>query len=360
MAQLQQRHAAAAQSYEELRLSEAQSGDLLTVIDPAVAPLAPIEPRLSLNVLLGAFGGLIIAIGAALLTEHLDDRLTTGGRLKQIVGLDALASLALLPHATRTTVAQLATATVPTEKNGASPNGAASNAEVFRLLSTNLRPAGERSVRALITTSPNAGDGKTTTAVNLATATAESGRSVLLVDADLRSPTLHDVFGVSNEAGFSSLVMDDQLALSSVLVQTPVKGLTLLPSGPLPPDPSQLLASVQLRQRLSELIMQTDMTIFDCAPALAASDPALLSGLVDGTLLVVDAKRTRGADAVRAVTILQSAGANIIGVVLNRVHPNNALPYGYHAQRNYASGWLRRHRYTGLGALRRGLFRWLP
>jgi len=343
LTQLQQSHAAAARSYEEVRLAEARSSDLLTVIDPATPALAPSGPRVLVNVALGALVGFMIALGIALLAEHMDDRLTSIERLNRVDGLQALGWLALLPKDTPLTVDQIPAVTLASESNEAAGSMANHVVESFRLLRANLHFAAlESPVRTLVATSADVGDGKTTAAANLAIVAAQAGQRVVLVDADLRRPSLHEVFGVHNGFGLTSLLMDEDLSVASVLIQTRVEGLWLLPSGPSPPSPSKLLASAQMRGRLAELRERADLVILDSPPVLAVSDPAVLAGLTDGTLLVVNAQRTRGQQAARAVAMLRDAGAHILGGVLNRVADRATLHYGYYPQRPHDRGRLPR------------------
>src|SRR5262249_27375398 len=144
----------------------------------------------------------------------------------------------------------------------------------------------EHPFRTLLVTSAEQADGKTTVASNLAVVLAQAGQQVLLVEADLRRPSLHDVFGIQNRVGLTSLLVDEGLPAASAPIATRVLGLSVVPSGPLPPNPSELLASRRMRSRLAELRELADVVILDSPPVLAVSDPVVLAGLVDGTLLV--------------------------------------------------------------------------
>jgi capsular exopolysaccharide synthesis family protein len=331
LAQLQQSHATAVRSYEDVRVAEARGTDLLAVVEPASPSPHPVQPRVLLNVLLAALVGLMIGVGTAFLVEHLDDRLLSPERLSRFAGLNALGSVALLPQDAPRTVDRMPAAQ-PSPAGYGYGYGASHAAEAFRLLRANLQfVAIERPLRTLLVTSSDAGDGKSTTAANLAIVLAQAGQRVLLVDADLRRPSQHQVFDLPNRAGLTSLLLDEKLQAENAVARTRVQGLTLLPSGPLPPNPSELLASPRMRARLSELRELADLVIVDSPPVLPVSDPAILAGQADGTLLVVNAQRTRGQHAAHAVATLQQAGARLLGAVLNRTPRTGGSYYGSYA-----------------------------
>jgi capsular exopolysaccharide synthesis family protein len=317
LTQLQQSYAAAERSYDDARLSEARSTDLLTVIEPAAASLSPVEPRVLLNVLLAGALALVLALGVTLLFERLDDRMRTPERVTQLTGVTVLGSVALLPAKVASTVDEVHIA------------------ESLRLLRINLQFAAvARPLGSLVVTSAEAGDGKTTIATNLAIVLAQAGQRVILVDADLRRPTIHQLLGMPNRVGLTSLLIDEQLTAESVLVDTAYNGLRVIPSGPQPPNPSELLASERMRRRFAEIRDLADVVILDSPPLLAVSDPAILAALSDGTIMVANSIKTRGQHAVQAVATLRTAGARLLGVVLNRTELDRRSYYGYYAEPN--------------------------
>jgi len=139
------------------------------------------------------------------------------------------------------------------------------------------------------------------------------------------------VFGVPNRSGLTSLLLDERQNVADVFVPTNVAGLHVVPSGPLPPNPSELLASARMHRRLAQFVEAADLVIIDSPPVLPVSDPAVLAGLTDGTLLVVNGSKTRGQQATHAVATLQKAGAHVLGVVLNRVSGKGSPYYSYQA-----------------------------
>ena len=343
LVQLQQSYGTAVRAYEDVRMSEARSSDLLSVVEPASPSTNPVQPRMLLNVVLAAVVGLLIALGGVFLVEYLDDRLLSPERLRHFTGLNALGSIALLPDDKPQTIDRLPTPSPHTDgvEHGYGYGygyGGPSIAEAFRLLRANLQfSAIERPLRTLLVTSAEAGDGKSTTAANLAIVMAQAGQKVILVDADLRRPTQHGLFDVTNRIGLTSLIVDGALDVESAMVPTRVEGLRLLTSGPLPPNPSELLASQRMQARLGELAKLADLVVVDSPPVLPVSDPVVLSGLADGTLIVVNTQHTRGQHAADAVATLRSAGANLLGCVLNRVARRRGSYYGYYAPKRKGS-----------------------
>ncbi len=205
------------------------------------------------------------------------------------------------------------------------PHSAA--AEAYRSLSVNLQFAGEeRPVRLVGITSAGPNEGKTTAVANLAIALAEGGRRVIAVDADLRRPTLHTLFGLPNREGLTNAVLSDESALP--LQETLVPGLRVLASGPTPANPTEVLASPRLDRVLSRLVDEADFVVLDTAPAAALADTPVLAPRLDGTVLVVGAGRTRRDRARQAKEQLERVHARILGVVLTGVRADTRL-YAY-------------------------------
>jgi capsular exopolysaccharide synthesis family protein len=322
LANLQQTYASAKRSYDELRLAEARSTDLLSVADPAIPPQTAMQPQIERNVLLAAILGVLAAVGAGFLAEFFDDRLSSPQALARFTKLPALSSIA---ERSKDAPATLGTPPSPTRSGSSRNRGSPS--EAFHLLNVNLNAAsGGRPLRTLLITSTNAGEGKTSTAANLAILLAQTGKSVVLVDADLRAPTLHEVLSLQNQEGLSTSLLQKSAGQPRPM-STRVAGLELLPSGPVPPNPSELLASEFMRRQVLALRDTADVVIFDSASLSDSMDPLVLAQMVDGVLLVVDARRTRGPDATRAVTTLQNAGAFVVGAVLNRTTPQMRVHY---------------------------------
>jgi capsular exopolysaccharide synthesis family protein len=192
-----------------------------------------------------------------------------------------------------------------------------SGAEAYRTLRTNLIfSQAVQSLNTLVVTSGSPAEGKTTTAANLAVSFAQQGMRVLIVDCDLRRARLHKMFGVPREPGLTECVLG-QFEHEAVTRSTSVPGLYILPSGLLPPNPSELLGGEKMKNTLQALSGAFDLVILDTPPLLAASDAAILSTLADGVVLVVRAGVTESEAAQQAMQQLASVGARVIGAVLN-------------------------------------------
>jgi len=191
--------------------------------------------------------------------------------------------------------------------------------EAYRTLRTNLDFASlDRALKTLAVTSAGVGEGKSTTLANLAVVSAQAGRKVLLVDADLRRPMLHDIFGLSNSAGLTTAIRDGATA-ELPLQETEIPGLMVLTSGPLPPNPAELMGSRRMEEVIATLGRHADQIFFDTPPVVAVTDAAVLATKVDGVLLVISAGKTRRENARSAVQRLKQINARMVGTVLTNV-----------------------------------------
>jgi capsular exopolysaccharide synthesis family protein len=204
--------------------------------------------------------------------------------------------------------------------------------EAFRTLRTNLEFSSlDHPIKTLVVTSPGDGEGKSTTLANLAVTTAQAEKTVCLVDCDLRRPSLHQLFGLNNDVGLTSMVRDDSLRDAPPFQATQVPGLRVLTSGPLPPNPSELLGSRRMEEIIASLARQSDLVLFDAPPITIVTDAAVLASKVDGVLLVVSAGHTRREHARRAKALLEKVNARLVGVVLNNVSFDAGLRGSYTA-----------------------------
>lgn len=204
-------------------------------------------------------------------------------------------------------------------------------AEAFRTLRTNLQFSSlDHPSRTLLITSSGPGEGKTTVAANLGVAFAQAGKTVIVVGADMRKPTLHTVFGLDNRVGLSN-VLTGHVKLENALRKTRQHGLLILPSGPIPPNPAELLGTQRMRDLIQELTHYADMVIFDAPPVLAVTDAGVLAQMVDGTLFVVSLGTTPREMAQSAVEQLQQVGARVLGAVANRLENGTGYYYYYYA-----------------------------
>ncbi len=202
-------------------------------------------------------------------------------------------------------------------------------AEAYRTLRTNLTFAGlDKPIESLLVTSPGPDEGKSVALANLAVAMAQGERRTIIVDADLRRPTLHQIFGVSNGRGLTTMFVEPEAMADPPLLETGVENLWLLPSGPLPPNPADLLGSRRMEEIINALRARADVLLFDAPPVVAVTDAAVLGMKVDGVLLVVTAGRTRRDDVQRARELLERVHVRIIGAVLTDA-PSGRMPRYY-------------------------------
>ncbi len=199
-------------------------------------------------------------------------------------------------------------------------------AEAYRTLRINLQfTALDTELRSLLVTSPGPGEGKTTTLANLAVTLAQVDQRVIVVDCDLRRPQLHQLLGLDNSLGLTTMMLEDELLASPPLQDTGVAGLSALTSGPLPPRPADLLGSKRMQQIIATLCDQADIVLFDAPPVMSATDAAVLATRVDGVLLVISAGETKREHATGALERLQKINANVLGAVLNNAATDVSL-----------------------------------
>ena len=311
------------------------SGELkssnIRVVDRAETPRAPVTPRKALNMLLGLFSGGILAFGLAFFFEYLDSRIKTPDELKAHLGLPSLGMVpALEPKSWK--------GKEPLIHTGVPPGFA----EAFRTIRTNvLFSSAEEGSRAIVVTSTGPGEGKTTVASNLAIGFAQAGQRVLLIDADMRRPRVHDVFGRKQEPGLSNLMVGNAKASQSVH-KTAVPGLWVLAAGHNPPNPTELLGSQRFRDFLTSLKEHFDLIIVDSPPVMAVTDAAIAAHSSSGVVFVVGAEMTSRHAARAAVEQLLQGRAHFIGAVLNRVElERNAYYYSHYYRREYGQYYQR-------------------
>lgn len=206
-------------------------------------------------------------------------------------------------------------------------------AEAYRTLRTNLQFSSlDQPLKTVLVTSSGPGEGKTTITSNLGVAFAQAGKTVIVVGADMRKPTLHTVFGLDNRVGLSN-VLTGHVKLENALQKTTQQGLLLLASGPIPPNPAELLGTQRMRELIQELNELADLVIFDAPPVIAVTDAGVLAQLVDGTLFVVSLGTTPRDVAQAAIEQLEQVGARVLGAVVNRLE--NASGYYYYYYTSY-------------------------
>ncbi|MFA8438389.1 CpsD/CapB family tyrosine-protein kinase [Pueribacillus sp. YX66] len=202
--------------------------------------------------------------------------------------------------------------------------------ELYRTIRTNIQfSLIDDEMKTLMVTSAGPGEGKSTTISNLAVVMAQQGNHVLLVDADLRKPTVHHTFRQTNTRGLTN-VLTRQLSLEEAIKDTEVERLSILPSGPVPPNPSELLGSKMMEQLIEDLSLQYDIVLFDCPPILAVTDAQVMANYCQGVVLVVKSGTTEIEAALKAQENLEHVNAKLLGVVLNDKPMNGDTYYYYY------------------------------
>lgn len=288
------------------------------IISDASAPDDPFAPQPLRNGVLAVVVGLMLGVGLAFLLETLDDRVRSKEDLERATGWP---TIGLVPVIARAKGGQHDLATLE------APNSPA--AEAYRTLRTAVQFLGlEGPLGTIQVTSAKSAEGKTTTAANLAITLAQAGRRVILLDGDLRKPRLHHEFDIPNTTGFTSMLLDSSM-VGEAFHRTDVKNLVVVPAGPPPPNPSELLSLHATRQVITALRNECDILIIDSPPVLPVTDPLIISGYVDGVILVVDARAARGKELARARELLTQVNANVIGVTVNQATADQGYGYGY-------------------------------
>jgi polysaccharide biosynthesis transport protein len=282
-----------------------QSGSALRVsmVEPALTPRVPIRPRTQLNVAVGLLVGLTLGVCLAFLREFLDRSVKAPKEVEAAIGSPVVgtippfkASKHLIPVAEQPRTAV---------------------AEAFRKLRTNFAFLGvDRESQCYVITSPSAGDGKSTVAANLAIALAQTGQRVAVIDADLRKPSIHKLFRLSQRVGTTTVLLDRASVHDAIQHHDPHLP-DVLTAGQLPPNPSELLGSRRMQELLTELKVTYDVVLVDCPPLLPVTDPMVVSRFADGVLVVVRAGVTTRDQAEAVKAACEKAGAKIFGAVLN-------------------------------------------
>jgi capsular exopolysaccharide synthesis family protein len=330
------------QKTSQARVEQAQQTNNIRLIEPAGVPLDPVGPRRLMTVALGLMLSLMAGIGLAFFLEYLDNTIKSVDDIHRYTQLPTLAVIPSISEfkgakrgvAAKKSTGQLEAATGRLASfDGMLVQGRTEAAEAYRLLRTSiLLSSAGGPPRTILVTSGQPADGKTTTIINMAISLSQLGASVLIVDCDLRRPATHKVFGVDQKLGLSSYLSGD-VALEELIHQLPVPNLSLLPSGPLPPNPAELVSSERMKDLLKVLSSRYDYVLVDSPPVINVADSIILSTLVEGVILVVHSgKSTR--EAVRHVrNELTAVGARLIGVVLNDVDMKRDGYYNYYTYR---------------------------
>lgn len=313
----------------------------ISVVDYAIVPDFPVGPARMRTVMLAFVLALAFGIALALFLEYLDDSVHSTEDVERVLRLPALAVIpAMGAGSTRRRLMSTATALQKRNgSNGSNPelllnvNGRSALAEAYRQLRTSvlLSTAG-RAPKTLLVTSSLPGEGKTTTAVNTAISLAQTGASVVIIDADMRRPRLRSIFDLPDREGLSTILSSEisKDEMLQIISRDEASGLYVLPSGPVPPNPAELLGSDQMRKLIALLSEKFTHIVVDSPPVNSFTDGVLIASIVDGVLLVVHGGKSSRGVVRRSRQLLMDIGAKIVGVVLNNVTVGSHDYYYYH------------------------------
>jgi polysaccharide biosynthesis transport protein len=301
----------------------------LRVIEPAQVPGSPVGPRRMFTILIALLLSTAAGVGLAFLLDYLDNTIKTVEDVSRYAQLPALSVVPAVAGSSRRAMSagrrkvlgngQSRQAQSEAAYQLATLDNQSSAAEAYRVLRTSvLLSAAGRPPKTILITSGQPGEGKTTTVVNTAISLAQMGASVLIIDCDLRRPTTHKVLGVNQEQGLSTY-LSREVPITGLIQKLPIANLSLLPCGPVPPNPAELIISEKMKDMLRDLAEQYDHILIDSPPLINVTDPVILSTMVDGVILVVHGGKSTRDVVRRARQELSTVGAKIFGVVLNNV-----------------------------------------
>ncbi|MCL4868932.1 MAG: polysaccharide biosynthesis tyrosine autokinase [Anaerolineae bacterium] len=333
---------------EALRISQARETNKIEVFQEALPNNNAIRPRPQTNATLAATVGALLALGIIFLIDYLDDTVKNPEQVAETTGLSTLGAIAFI--------------------KGSSPNDRlitvhtprAPVSEAYRVLRTNLNFAAvDGELKSLLVTSSSPSEGKSTTTANLAVVLAQTGKKVCIVDADLRRPMQHKIFATANNHGLTTALLDAATPVFNHIQSSKISGLSVMTSGPIPPNPAELLNSQRMAKVLEELGQHFEIMIFDSPPTLTVADASILAPQVDGCVLVIEGGKTRLDALIDATERLEKSGAHLLGVVMNQLRTGRTgyydyyyyryYSYDYSSRRNNRRGWRLTSWLSGLG-----------
>jgi capsular exopolysaccharide synthesis family protein len=309
----------------DLRIRENARRSHARIIERAMPPVHPVRPRKAMNLAVALLAGLFLGFCLAFLQEYLDDRITSPEEADRLLRLPVLGHIPLMPGDSHRLMSSL-----PTH----SPI-----AESYRALRTSISFASiDAPLRTLLVTSSHKGEGKSTTSINLAIAMALEGRKVILVDADLRRPSLHRALDLPSAPGLTDVLLGSR-SIAEALRKTEVEGLQVLTSGPIPPNPAELLNSGPMTNLIAELKEMADVVIFDTPPCLPVTDAQVLAAKVEGVVLVAEIGEAKKAEVKHAKELFDRAHARTVGMIFNKISEASGGYYYYYYYRRQGYGY---------------------
>ncbi len=314
------------QRAKEAGISGELQADAVRVVDEAEVPRSPVLPQNRRDIMVGLLAGMALAVAFALFLEHLDNRLKTPDEVSAHLNLPCLA---LVPRLTKGKLTG-----APLINNSVPPNFI----EAFKSLRTSIQfSSAHEGSTCLVVASTGPGEGKTLDSTNLAISLAQMGQRVILIDADMRRPTVHELLGERQEPGLSNVLVG-MTEPSRAVRRSSIPGLWVLPAGRIPPNPAELLGSPRFKVFLSKLGEKFDWVILDSPPVMAVTDASILAHAANGVVFVVGSEMVNRGIARTAVGQVLAAKGKLLGVVLNRVNLNrHRYYYANYYRREYAS-----------------------
>jgi tyrosine-protein kinase Etk/Wzc len=334
------------QKLEETRISEAGQKENVRILDYAIEPAYPVKPKVKLNLLLGVLIGLGLGVGLTFLIEYLDNSVKTVEELEKL-GKPVLATIPVISSEeleekikengtgrafqdADLLEGKIIETRLVTHFDPKSPIS-----EAYRTLRTNIQfSKPDKRIATLLITSSGPKEGKSTTVANLAITHAQMGAKTVIVDTDLRRPVIHHIFGLEKDVGVSNFIVHD-MDLKDIVKPTLVDNLFVITSGPLPPNPAELLASDKMKNFISVLKENFDIVIFDSPPVIAVTDAQLISSETDGTVVVVKSEQTNMDMLKRSLALLETVSADLLGFVFNSVMLRKGFGYDYYYYYQY-------------------------
>ncbi len=322
------------EEYNAAMIAEQSEFGSVNIIDDALVPNSPVSPNLQLNLIIGLFLGLVFGVGFVFLKEALSTRIRTPEDIKKenLVNLTTVANMygevnRISSKGYVSLKGRVINGYIITITNPLSPVS-----ESIRALRTNLQYSQvDKPVKTLVVSSPNPGEGKSTIAANLAVSYAHGEKKVLIVDTDLRKPTLHNILDLNRKPGLTNILFEN-LDLSQGIQNTVVDNLFAISCGDTPANPADLLGSEKMKKLLTTLQKQFDMIIFDTPPVLAATDASVLGTICDGVVIVTASRRTKLEELKVSVESIENVHGRVFGTVLNKFDQRDSYGSAYTMQ----------------------------
>ncbi|MCK5851895.1 polysaccharide biosynthesis tyrosine autokinase [bacterium] len=297
----------------------------INIIDKAKPPTRPIKPRKTVNVLFGMIFGMILGVGIAFFIEYLDDTIKSPTDVENFLKVPFLG---LIPTVSSTQDLAAIEGIVENQPKG-------TIAENYRAIRTNILFSSDRPVRQLVVTSTGPSEGKTTTAINIAEVMARAGDKTLIIDADMRRPRIHKVIKLEGDEKGLSNYLTGNATLDEIIHKSPIETLLVIPAGPIPPNPVEILNSPRLKELLDKMSERFDRIIIDTPPVIAVTDAAILARMADGVIFTVCGGRAHRDIVKRGINGLMKVGGHVFGVILNNVNIYRASYYDYYYYNYY-------------------------